>query len=254
MTTASSYTIDLPAFAGPLDLLLHLIDREELDITALSLMQITSQYLEQVEQMKGNRVEKLIDFIVIGARLAQIKSRALLPRIPTQSDDDEEEDPAEALIQQLKRYKQFKEAGGWLKKRQEDGLRTYLRLAPPPKIEGKLDLSNITLDKLRTAVLAVLARAEDLEDSVAIVQPRRLTIEDQLKRLRFQLTRKKAFMFNDVLSRHPNRTEIAITLLAVLELIKRRELVATQAEMFGPIEIQRGVASSPTTNSADAPS
>ncbi|MEM7112404.1 MAG: segregation/condensation protein A [Chloroflexota bacterium] len=252
MTTASPYKIDLPAFAGPLDLLLHLINREELDITALSLLQITSQYLEQVEMMKGNRVEQLIDFIVIGARLAQIKSRALLPRIPTQADEEEEEDPAEALIQQLKRYKQFKEAGNWLKKRHENGYRTYLRVAPPPKIETKLDLSNITLEKLRTAVLNVLARAEELEDSVSIVQPRRLTIEDQLKRLRFQLTRKREFLFNDVLSRHPNRTEVAVTLLAILELIKRKELVVTQTELFGPIEIRRGTRA--TTTPAAAPS
>ena len=112
---ASPYKIDLPEFAGPLDLLLHLIDRQELDITAISLMQITSQYLKQIEEMKKNRVENLIDFLVIGARLSLIKSRALLPKIPTlPGDEEEEEDPAEALIRQLRQYKRFKQAAEWL--------------------------------------------------------------------------------------------------------------------------------------------
>lgn len=236
--TASAYQIEVPAFAGPLDLLLHLIDRQELDITSISLMQVTGQYLQQVEQMKGNRVEQLIDFIVIGARLAQIKSRALLPQIPVEREEEVEEDPAEALIQQLKQYRRFKQAATWLQERQEAGLRTYLRVAPPPKLEGRLDLSGVTAGTLLTAVRAILARAENMEDSVAIVKPRHLTIEDQIKRIRHQLTRQPCFFFQDILSQHPDQVELSVTLLAILELIKRRELVATQTEMFGPIEIR----------------
>ena len=249
--TASAYQIEVPAFAGPLDLLLHLIDRQELDITSISLMQVTGQYLQQVEQMKGNRVEQLIDFIVIGARLAQIKSRALLPQIPMEREDEEEEDPAEALIRQLKQYRRFKQAATWFQERQEAGLRTYLRVAPPPKLESRLDLSGITVETLLTAVRDILARAENMEESVAIVQPRRITIEDQLKRIRYQLTRHTSFLFQDVLSRHPDRVEVSVTLLAMLELIKRRELVANQTEMFGPIELRKAAAT--TTNAAAAP-
>ena len=112
---ASLYKIDLPEFAGPLDLLLHLIDRQELDITAISLVQITRQYLMQIEEMKKDRVEHLIDFLVVGARFSVIKSRALLPKIPTlPGDDEDEEDLAEALIRQLREYKRFKQAAiGW---------------------------------------------------------------------------------------------------------------------------------------------
>ncbi|MFO7681675.1 MAG: segregation/condensation protein A, partial [Chloroflexota bacterium] len=133
MTT--SYKIDLPAFAGPLDLLLHLIDRDEMDITAISLIQVTSQYLRQIEAMKEDRVEHLIDFLVIGARLSLIKSRALLPKIPAlPGDEEDDEDLAEALIRQLREYKRFKQAAQWLGEREEAGLRTYLRVAPPPKL------------------------------------------------------------------------------------------------------------------------
>lgn len=234
----TAYKIDLPEFAGPLDLLLHLIDRQELDITAISLVQITSQYLRQIESMKKNRVENLIDFLVIGARLAQIKSRALLPQIPALPGDEEaEEDPAEALIRQLRQYKRFKQAACWLVEREEAGLRTYLRVAPPPKLDTRLDLTGVTVESLITAVQSALSRAEELEESVSIVQPRRLTIEGQIQRLRYRLSQNHAFLFNDLLSPESSSTEVSVTLLAVLELIKRHEAAAKQTALFGPIEI-----------------
>ncbi len=235
----SSYTIDLPSFAGPLDLLLHLIERQELDITAISLANVTDQYLNQIEQLKQNRIEQLIDFLVVAARLVQIKSRALLPQTPVIIEgEEEEEDPAEALIRQLKLYKRFKQAAGWLQRREEQGLRTYLRVAPPPKLEGRLDMSGVTVDVLLTAVRDALFRVEDQEKSVAIIQPRRITIEGQINRLRQRANAGITFNFTDLLSTQTSRVEISITLLAVLELIKRQEIVATQMEMFGPISLQ----------------
>ncbi len=91
--SSAVYQLETPVFTGPLDLLLHLIERQELDITAISLAQVTAQYLAHVAQMRGARMEHLIDFIVIGARLALIKSRALLPQTPLQVSEEEEEDP-----------------------------------------------------------------------------------------------------------------------------------------------------------------
>ena len=235
----SPYKIDLPEFAGPLDLLLHLIDRQELDITAISLAQITSQYLKQIEAMKKNRVDHLIDFLVIGARLSLIKSRALLPKIPTlPGDEEDEEDLAEALIRQLRQYKRFKQAAKWLSEREESGLRTYVRVAPPPKLDTRLDLTGVTVESLITAVQAALDRAENLEESVSIIQPRRLTIEGQMKRLRYRLKKRQTFLFNDLLAEENSRIAISVTLLAVLELIKRHEATASQTQMFGPIEIR----------------
>ncbi len=236
---ARPYTIDLPSFAGPLDLLLHLIERQELDITAISLAKVTDQYLEQIEQMKQNRMEELIDFLVVAARLVQIKSRALLPQtLVIIEGEEEEEDPAEALLRQLREYKRFKQAAAWLQDREEQGLRTYLRVAPPPKLDGRLDMSGITIDALLAAVQEALSRVDDREESVAIVQPRRITIEGQISRLRQQAKTGLAFGFADLLSAKTSRTEISITLLAVLELIKRREILASQTELFGPIELR----------------
>ena len=235
---ASLYKIDLPEFAGPLDLLLHLIDRQELDITAISLVQITSQYLRQIESMKKDRVDHLIDFLVIGARLSVIKSRALLPKIPTlPGDEEDEEDPAEALIRQLREYKRFKQAAMWFAEREESGLRTYLRIAPPPRLDTRLDLTGVTIESLITAVQSALDRADNLEESVAIIQPRRLTIEGQIKRLRYRLKQQQPFLFSELLAGENSRVAISVTLLAVLELIKRHEASATQKQMFGPIEI-----------------
>ena len=236
---ARPYKIDLPSFAGPLDLLLHLIERQELDITAISLVKVTEQYLEQIEQMKQNRMEELIDFLVVAARLVQIKSRALLPQTTILIEgEEEEEDPAEALLRQLREYKRFKQAAAWLQDREEQGLRTYLRVAPPPKLEGRLDMSGVTVDTLLAAVQEALSRVDDREESVAIVQPRRITIEGQINRLRQRAQTGLAFGFTDLLSTKTSRVEISITLLAVLELIKRREILASQTELFGPIELK----------------
>jgi len=232
------YRLELPVFSGPLDLLLHLIEREELDITAVSLMQVTEQYLAQVRRLDEERTDQLIDFIGIGARLLLIKSRALLPRPPIlPGGDEEEEDPTAALLRQLRVYKQFKTAAKWLDERQRRGLRTYLRVAPPPRPEGHLDLSGVTTATLLAAMANALSRVETMEESLSVVKPRQLTIDDQMRRLRERLGRGRPFYFTDVLANPRDRTEVAVTLLALLELIKQREAQAQQSEMFGPIAI-----------------
>lgn len=230
--------LELPVFNGPLDLLLHLIEREQLDITAVSLAQVTGQYLAQVRQMNEGQLEELIDFIGVGARLLLIKSRALLPRpIVPPGGDETEEDPAEALLRQLKAYKVFKSAANWLDARQRRGLRTYLRVAPPPRLEGHLDLSGVDVHSLMAAMHAALARAETLEESLEVARPRQLTIDDQMGVLRERLNRRRPFLFAEALTNPKDRTEVAVTLLALLELIKRREAQASQTWMFGPIEV-----------------
>lgn len=239
--TAIEYTIDLPDFAGPLDLLLHLIERQELDITVISLFQVTEQYLAQIEKLKGDRIEYLVDFLTVAARLVLIKSRALLPQPPTLVEGEEEEDPAEALVRQLRQYKQFKDAAFWLRDREERGLRTYLRVAPPPKVESMLDLSGINVDTLLAAMQSAIAHVEKRDDSVSLARPRRITIEVQMKRLRSRISQGQVARFEELLPKKASRIEVAVTLLAVLELIKRHEIQAQQAYLFGPIEISAAV-------------
>lgn len=234
----NSFSVHLPAYSGPLDLLLHLIQRNELDITAISLVEITDQYLQRLADLKENRVERLSDFLVIGARLLVIKSRALLPETPLNNLDGDEEDPAEALARQLRVYKRFKDSAHWLGQRDEAGFRSYLRVAPVPQLDRRLDVGEFDRYSLVRAFQSVLDRAAMLDDSVSVVvRERRVTIEDQIKRLREGVKFDGRVFFNDILSDRAGWLEVAITLLAVLELIKRHEVNVNQPVLFGPIEI-----------------
>lgn len=233
------YSISVPAFDGPLDLLLHLIDRQELDITAISLTQVTDQYLSQVEILEQDKIPELIDFVVVGARLVLIKSRALLPQPPVVLEGEEEEDPGAALVRQLQLYKRFKAAAEFLKQREAAGLRTYLRVAPPLRIESQLDLDGVTVSALYNAMLEVMDRYALREDSLSVAQPRVLTIEEQIERLRTTARQRRRFRFNELFTPEATRVELAVTLLALLEMIKRREVSVSQPTLFGPVDIVR---------------
>ncbi len=236
--TGSSYSVHLPAYSGPLDLLLHLIQRNELDITAISLVAVTDQYLKQMANLTENRVERLSDFLVIGARLLVIKSRALLPETPLDLSDEDEEDPAEALARQLRVYKRFKDSAEWLGFREKAGLRSYLRVAPVPQLDRRLDVGEFDRDSLLKAFQSALDRAAMLDDSVSVVvRERRVTIEDQISRLQEEVKLNGRVFFNNILSRRAGWLEVSVTLLAVLELIKRHEVNVNQPVLFGPIEI-----------------
>jgi len=141
-----SYTVQTAVYEGPLDLLLDLIERAELDITAVSLAAVTEQYLDYLHHLEETNPDEISAFLVIAAKLVQIKSEALLPRPPVREHG--EEDVGALLVEQLKLYKRFKEIANFLGEREAQNLRTYLRLAPPPKIEGKLDLTEITIADL----------------------------------------------------------------------------------------------------------
>ena len=138
-----AYTVQIPVYEGPLDLLLQLIEHAELDITAVSLAEVTDQYLAHIHAMQVP-ADEISAFLVVAAKLLQIKSEALLPRPPVHEGG--EANLGEALAQQLRIYKRFKELATWLDGRTELHLRTFLRVAPPPKIESHLDLSDITLE------------------------------------------------------------------------------------------------------------
>jgi segregation and condensation protein A len=220
-------------------LLLHLIERNELDITALSLATVCEQYLEQVERLKEGKVAQLVDFMVVGARLLVIKSRALLPQIPSAApDDDEMEDPAESLARQLREYRRFKEVALWLADRESKGYRTYLRISAMPLPENRLDLTGVDIDVLQAALRTALERATSGENDLAArANLPQLTIDHQIDRLRRSIQGTGSVYFKQLLSDAANLVEISLTLLAVLELIKQHEVDVRQPVPFGPIEI-----------------
>jgi segregation and condensation protein A len=232
------YRVDLPVFQGPLDLLLSLIERDELDITRVSLAQVADQYLAFLKQVKEDRPDLLVDFLVIAAKLVLIKSQALLPR-PATIAPEGEQDVGDELVEQLRRYKQFKAAASKLGERHQQGLRTFVRLAPPPKVEPQPDLSGVTLADLLTAVqeaMNVLPPAASVDQ---MISQTRITIKGQMDLIRQQIREHRHVVFQEMLRAARGRIEIAITLLAILELMKRQEINVRQDRLFGIITIEQ---------------
>jgi len=233
---AGGYTVAIPVYEGPLDLLLQLIERAELDITAVSLAQVTDQYLAYIHQMQVP-ADEISSFLVVAAKLLQIKSEALLPRPSVKKEG--EEDLGEALARQLRIYKRFKELSKWLEDRVNRHLHTYLRVAPPPKIEGRLDLSNITLADLMAAAEAILAEEAEKQSLGTVITPPRVTIREKIAWIAERLGKNPHATFQSLLDGQHSRLEIVVTFLALLELIKRYRVAARQEGLFRDIEIEK---------------
>jgi segregation and condensation protein A len=233
------YRVSTAVFEGPLDLLLQLIERAELDITTLSLAQVTDQYLVHLKNMQATlSASEVSGFLVIAARLVQIKSAALLPRMVAAAAE-EEEDSAEALARQLIAYKRFKELAGELARREAAGLRAHLRVAPPPvKVEARLDLSNTGVEDIILAARAIFFSKPDLPALSRVVAMPRVTIREKIRAIIGSLQSLHNATFRSFLRQRGDRLEVVVTFLAMLELIKRRVIEATQADAFGEIELR----------------
>ncbi|HEX9018642.1 MAG TPA: ScpA family protein [Anaerolineaceae bacterium] len=238
------YRVNTPVYEGPLDLLLQLIERAELDITTLALAQVTDQYLAHLRKMQqedpgAQNAAEVSGFLIIAARLVQIKSAALLPRPVLVPEEEQEEDPGEALARQLITYKRFKELSGHLAQRAEAGLRTYLRVAPPQvKVEARLDLSNLTLHDLISAAREIFFSKPDLPALSRVVAMPRVTIREKIHTIVESLRELSNSTFRNFLNRDGDRLEVVVTFLAMLELIKRQVVEATQPDLFGEIEVK----------------
>jgi len=232
-----NYKVQTPVFEGPLDLLLNLIEHAELDITTVSLANVTDQYLVHINGIEQISADEISAFLVIAAKLIQIKSEALLPRPPVREVG--EEDAGQALVDQLKLYKRFKEIGGFLSAREQANLRTYLRVAPPPKVEPKLDLSNITLEKLVAAAEDAFAKEKAKKPLATVISAPRVTIREKIEMISKVMKDLQHSSFSALTKDSTSRLEIVVTFLAMLELIKRYRVQAHQEGLFGDIEIDR---------------
>jgi segregation and condensation protein A len=237
----AGYPVRLPFFEGPLDLLLHLIEREEMDINEISLVAVTDSYLKAIEDLEEIEPGALADFLVVAAKLLYIKSRTLLPK--PRPPEEEEEEGSDSLIQQLLEYRRYKSVAEGLHLRQEAGLRAFVRLAPTPKVERKLDLTDVSLDKLTRALQRALKRIPS-DPPRPRVHTYPITIAEQIEVVRERVRAaedgaKKTIHFSTLLSEQRSRMEIVITFLAILELIKQREIVVVQEEIFGEIVLRR---------------
>lgn len=236
------YTFQLPAFEGPLDLLLRLIEREELDITTIALAHVADQYLAHVRALDAPDPDALSAFLVIAARLLLIKSRALLPRPPAPRGSDEPPDEGEELARQLREYQRYKQAAALLRAWDAQGRRSYARAAPPPTPAlprpEKLD---VTLGEMIAAVQRRMQLLLPLDPpEVPLPAPKLITVAEMAARITGRLQAQTWFSFEDLLSLAVRRVEVIVALWSVLELLKRRAIVVEQAALFGPIMIGRG--------------
>ncbi|HXV98130.1 MAG TPA: segregation/condensation protein A [Anaerolineae bacterium] len=235
----TTYSVDLPDFQGPLDLLLNLIEQEELDITKISLAYVTDQYLAYLDILREIDPDELTDFLVVAAKLILIKSEALLPRPPASMLEEEEEDVGDELARQLLAYKQFKQIAAQLQQVEAEGQRNFVRLAPPIKIEPKLIPGEVSLaDLLQAARNALAIRPPDPAVD-EVISPQFVTIGQQMAHIRQELSANRSLSFQRLLAGNRNRIEVIVTLLAVLELIKRQVIQVEQPHLFGDIIIRQ---------------
>lgn len=236
MQQAEGFQLTLPIFEGPLDLLLHLIEREELDVTNIALVAVTDQYMRFLHSGERINLEAMADFIQIGARLLLLKSRALLPRPEADAAGDEvEDDPTDDLARQLMEYKLFKEAAGQLRAIETAGLHSYPRIAPPPELPPPTGLDGITLHLLRDMVETALTRVPDESEPVAVIRPHKITIREKVALIQERLQADGRVSFRAVIEECRTKMEIIISFMAVLELIKSRVLEALQDAAFADI-------------------
>jgi segregation and condensation protein A len=181
--------------------------------------------------------DEISAFLVVAAKLLQIKSEALLPRPPVREAG--EEDLGEALARQLQIYKRFKELATWLDERESRHLRTYLRVAPPLKIEGRLDLSDITVADLLAAAQDIFSEEADKQALGTVISAPRITIREKISLIAERLRQHPNITFNNLLGRKPSRLEVVVTFLALLELVKRYRVAARQEGLFSDIQIEK---------------
>lgn len=233
----SNIKVQTSVYEGPLDLLLDLIERAELDITTVSLAMVTDQYLTHLRKLEEALAEEISAFLIIAAKLIQIKSEALLPRPPAIEAGDE--NVGAQLVEQLKLYRRFKQIGEFLKAREDQNLHSYLRLAPPPKMERRLDMSDITLEDFIAAAEEVFTREVETKALGTVISAPKVTIREKINLISRKMGETTHAHFKELLGENPTRIEVVVTFLALLELVKRYRVEAKQSGLFADIEIER---------------
>lgn len=233
-----AYCVQLSQFEGPLDLLLHLISESEVDVKDIFVSEITSQYLLCMDQVSELDLDTASEFLAMAATLLYIKSRQLLPRPP--KEDEDEGDPEELLIRQLRDYKAFKEAAERLRSLFDGAQDSIPRLpedVPLPPKEITLDCAD--MDALFGAFCVLLARRRDEPEPARAqhVRPDLYTVRTQTSRIRAILKNHAAVSFEELFETKACKMEMIVTFMALLEMIARGEILLRQRAPFAPIRI-----------------
>lgn len=235
-----SYKITLPVFEGPLDLLLYLIKKEEVDIYDIPIAKITEQYLEYLEAMKLLDLNIAGEFLVMAAELMRIKSKMLLPQDNLVEEDGLEQDPRAELVKRLIEYKKFKDAATSLAELEKRNRDVYPRLGMPDMEELKnveTDAFEANIFELITAFVKVIKKFSK-DDFHQVVQDE-FTVSQKIHELYHLMVTEVSVKFTDLFKKAKNRLEAITIFLALLELVRLNEVLVAQADQFGEIEIVR---------------
>src|SRR6266576_836169 len=232
------YKVKLDIFEGPLDLLLYLIKKDEIDICDISLERITSQYLEYLQAFKELNIELAGEFVLMAANLIYLKSRSLLPIDQQPPEEDAgEDDPRWELIRQLIEYKKFKEAAAELNLRALEQERIFIREAgSSPDLQEPLRLGEVGIFQLISAFQTVIKRIVARED-VQEIFSERFSVSEKIDSILQHVAAGARFHFYDLFSGAASRIEVVVTFLALLELIRLKQVRALQKNVFDEIEI-----------------
>ena len=238
----AEYKVQFEVFEGPLDLLLYLVKKDEVDIYEVNLTRIATQFIEYIELMRELDLQVAGEFLVMASTLMYIKSRELLPvdQQVQAEGDEEEEDPRWELIRQLVEYKKFKDAAVRLQEREAEQENVFPRLpgklqfepaSPPPR-------PDVSLFDLLNAVSNVLKRFQQKESGRDVFEDK-WTVSQKIELLRQTIAGKPALKFSELFEQTTSRSEVVVTFLALLELIRLKQVVVCQPAPFSEIEIRR---------------
>ena len=243
--------VKLEVFEGPLDLLLHLIDKNKVDIYDIPIVEITNQYMEYIRDMQEKDLNVMSEFLLMAATLLDIKCKMLLPA--QVNEDGEEEDPRAELVEQLLQYKMYKYMSYELKDRQSEGVRLMFKDAtvpeevkayePPVDMDALLD--GVTLSRLNDIFKEVMKKQIDKIDTrhstFGKIEKEEVTVEDKLEYLNQYITSHKKFSFRDLLKKQQSKTQLVVTFLAILEMMKMGTILVEQENTFDDIVITSNV-------------
>lgn len=245
-------SVKLEVFEGPLDLLLHLIEKNKVDIYDIPIVEITAQYLEYIQAMETEDMNVMSEFLVMAATLLDIKCRMLLPK--EVNEEGEEEDPRAELVQKLLEYKMYKYMSFELRDRQVDAGRTLFKVMTLPKeieeykppVDFKELLGGADLSKLQNLFRTVMRRQEDKIDPVRStfgrIEKDEIDIEEKTAYIEEYVKNHKTFSFRVLLEKQRSRMELIVTFLVVLEMMKTGLISIVQEEIFDDIMITSNVA------------
>ena len=246
-------SVKLEVFEGPLDLLLHLLEKNKENIFDIPIVEITEQYMEYIREMKRQDLNIMSEFLVMAATLLDIKSKMLLPR-QEETEEEETEDPRAELVQQLLEYKMYKCISYELKDRQMDAERILFKEPTIPEevaaYEEPVDLKelvgDVTLKKLNQIFQSVIAKQENKIDPIRSkfgkIEKEEVSLNDKMLYLEAYAMQHKKFSFRSLLEAQSSKMEIIVTFLAILELMKVGKISIYQENAFDDIEIESKLA------------